>query len=208
MLTQESLEAYFNAEELEGARKYIEVFHGRFLVSDELGRKDAVLLGLYMISNNRKLGEVTRDDLREFIVNLGVQGDEFSKGLSDLKSSGLGTEINGKVGLAFKGIKRVREMLSAPSAQKPAVVEAVTGAVPSIGAPDSLGDAVTKLLSTEWGTKPRNLAEIVEALETNALYYPKGTIATQLMRMTKAGILRRIKSGGTFAYILAKKSSP
>jgi len=73
---------------------------------------------------------------------------------------------------------------------------------PSISKPESCGDAITKLLSTEWGKKPRAMAELKEAMTSNAVYYPEGTFKATFTRMTKDGKLRRVRKGNVFAYIL------
>jgi hypothetical protein len=67
-------------------------------------------------------------------------------------------------------------------------------------------DAIVKLLSTEWGNKPRNLTEIMGALEVNAIHFPKGTIAGRLTDLTRKGVLRRVKTAGGFGYVLVKNS--
>ena len=207
----EGLEAYFNAEEIEGAKKYLEIFHGRFLINDELSRGDAVLIGVYMLCNNRKLSEVTRDDARSFVLGkLGVNPDDFTKGVYDLKARNLLAERDDKLSLAFKGLKKVRHMFSAAAAgtktpEHVATMPSPEG-VPSIGTPASVREAIYALLRTDWGKKPRTLKEIVEAFETNALYYPKTRIAAALTEMTRYGLLRGLKSGGAYAYVLAKKA--
>jgi hypothetical protein len=73
---------------------------------------------------------------------------------------------------------------------------------PSISKPESCSDAITKLLSTEWGKKPRTMAELKEAMTSNAVYYPEGTFKSTFTKMTKNGKLRRVKKGDVFAYIL------
>ncbi|MGQ9513488.1 MAG: hypothetical protein ACUVTL_00280 [Thermoproteota archaeon] len=65
-------------------------------------------------------------------------------------------------------------------------------------------DAIVKLLSTEWGNKPRNLTDIMGALEVNAIHFPKGTIAGRLTDLTRKGVLRRVKTAGGFGYVLVK----
>jgi hypothetical protein len=200
-----ALEAYFNAEELEGAKKFVEIFQGKMLVSDQLSRTEAVLLGTYMMSNWQKASEVSKDETANFTTRLGVTATDFSKGLYELKASKLVSDEGDKVGLTFTGLKKVRQMLAptrpAVEGQKP--FEA--GEVPSVGTPSTATDAITILLSSEWGKKPRTLREISDALELNALYYPSATLAGVLNHMTKSGNLRRMKSDGTFAYVLKIK---
>jgi hypothetical protein len=205
MAQEASLETYFNAEELDGARKLVEIFQGKLLVSGELSRGDAVLLGTYMISNAEKTSEVSKEETAKFTIRLGVPPTEFSKGLSDLKSSKLISEADGRIGLTFAGLKKVRQML-APTRQQTGVQKpSESGEIPSIGAPSTAKEAITSLLSSEWGKKPRTLREITDALEVSALYYPVATLAGVLNYMTKSGDVRRMKSNGTFAYVLKNK---
>lgn len=85
--------------------------------------------------------------------------------------------------------------------QTPSALEGVE-AYPNISKPESCSDAITKLLSTEWGKKPRTMAEFKEAMAYNAVYYPEGTFKPTFTNMTKDGKLRRVKKGTVFAYVL------
>jgi hypothetical protein len=60
-------------------------------------------------------------------------------------------------------------------------------------------DAIRALLQTDWGKQPRSMAEIKKALETNALYFSKGTLSGTLSFLTKHD-LRRFKKAGTWVY--------
>jgi hypothetical protein len=70
--------------------------------------------------------------------------------------------------------------------------------------PDGLGcsEAIRELLQTDWGRQPRSMNEITEALETNALYFSKGTLSGTLTMMTKGGHLRRFKKAGRWTYVI------
>jgi hypothetical protein len=74
---------------------------------------------------------------------------------------------------------------------------------PTIPRPSGPSDAITKLLSTEWGRKPRVWQEINDALTINAIYYSKGSITGTLTNLTKKGKLRRIKTEKGYGYILS-----
>ena len=73
---------------------------------------------------------------------------------------------------------------------------------PSLSAGLGCSNAIRTLLQSEWGREPRTMNEIKDALETNALYFSKGTLSGTLTMMTKSGSLRRIKRAGRWAYIL------
>jgi hypothetical protein len=75
----------------------------------------------------------------------------------------------------------------------------------SITSGTSCPEAIIKLLSTKWGrNKPRKLKELLEVMRVNAIYYPVGTVKGRLTDLTKKGVLRRIKSNGSYGYILIK----
>ncbi len=75
--------------------------------------------------------------------------------------------------------------------------------IPTIPKPSGPSDAIIKLLSTEWGRKPRTWQEINEALVTNAIYYSKGSITGTLTNLTKKNKLRRIRTEQGYGYVLA-----
>jgi len=61
---------------------------------------------------------------------------------------------------------------------------------------ESLPSVILKMFSTPWGRKPRRLIEVKEALESYGLIYPKQSVAVALLRLAKAGKLRRFKGAG------------
>ncbi len=75
-------------------------------------------------------------------------------------------------------------------------------ASPSIRA-ESCSDAIVALLSTGWGQrKPRALAEIMAALEANALHYSRRVIGFTLTRLTRRQKVRRWKAKEGFVYTI------
>jgi len=76
------------------------------------------------------------------------------------------------------------------------------GAHPTISGGLGCSDAIRALLKTDWGKEPRSMAEIEKALQTNALYFSKGTLSGTLTMMTKSGQLRRFKKAGNWIYVL------
>jgi hypothetical protein len=66
---------------------------------------------------------------------------------------------------------------------------------------DSLADIIEKMLSSEWGSSERKLSEIREVLRLYGLNYPKQSVAVALLRLAKAGKIRRFKTeSGDYAY--------
>jgi hypothetical protein len=71
---------------------------------------------------------------------------------------------------------------------------------------EPLTEILTTLFSSEWGREPRNLREVIEALETYGLYYSKSTVAVSLNRLVKRGVLRRIRGkDGVYRYVSVGK---
>jgi hypothetical protein len=78
---------------------------------------------------------------------------------------------------------------------------------PSISGTTSCREAIAKLFASEWGRKPKGLREIIDAMKLNAVYYSDQNVAVELQRMTKLGLLRRLKDGKAFKYVSAKPVS-
>ena len=64
----------------------------------------------------------------------------------------------------------------------------------SITSGESLSEILKKVFNSSWGSKPRQLKEIISVLESYGLYYPKSSIAVTLKRLVQRGAIRRIKS--------------
>ncbi len=97
-------------------------------------------------------------------------------------------EILGKVSSAFNGENRAK-----PAKVKKPKEEPVPMDYPKIGRTNQCGDAVASLLSTEWGKTPRGIGELREAMEANAIFFPKTTLSGVLVWLVKKGQVRRWK---------------
>jgi hypothetical protein len=64
---------------------------------------------------------------------------------------------------------------------------------PKIPTTSQCSEAVISLLSTEWGKTPRTLSEIREAMEANAIFFPKTTLSGVLVWLVKKNKIRRWK---------------
>ena len=64
---------------------------------------------------------------------------------------------------------------------------------PKIPRTNQCSEAVISLLSTDWGKDPRTIGELREAMEANAVFFPKTTLSGVLVWLTKKGSLRRWK---------------
>ena len=77
---------------------------------------------------------------------------------------------------------------------------------PRISGAASCREAIFKLMSSDWGRRPKTMREISDALKLSAIYYQDPVVSTELRRMTNIGMLRRLKSedGKGFAYVIAR----
>ena len=76
---------------------------------------------------------------------------------------------------------------------KKPVEEAPPLEYPKIKRTNQCGEAVVGLLSTDWGKTPRPIGELREAMEANAVFFPKTTLSGVLVWLVKKGQLRRWK---------------
>ncbi len=111
-------------------------------------------------------------------VEIGGTKEEVMSTLDDLDS------IVDKVSLAFKekaAIGKVKQ-------KKNGDVE-----YPKITHTTQCSEAIITLLGLEWGKTPRTIGELREAMEANAIFFPKSTISGVLSWLIKKGSLRRWK---------------
>jgi len=118
----------------------------------------------------------------EMEVELGGAKEEVISTLDDLNG------IVGKVSEAFNlGTRSTAQKAKGPKAQSPPIV------FPRITRTTQCGEAVVSLLSTEWGRTPRTISELREAMEANAIFFPKTTLSGVLVWLVKKGKIRRWK---------------
>ncbi len=131
-------------------------------------------------------------------IEIGGKKDQVMATLDELP------EVVQKVSRTFEGTRKgiVQPPVVRREVEKTDVTE-TPETIPAIPKPAGPSDAIIKLLSTEWGRKPRVWQEINEALTTNAIYYSKGSITGTLTNLTKKGRLRRIRTEKGYGYILS-----
>lgn len=112
-------------------------------------------------------------------------GGEKAEVLSTLDDLG---EIVGKVNVAFNGGIKAEDVVV-----KHPTDESQPPEYPKIKQTSQCGEAVVALLSTEWGKTPRAIGELREAMEANAVFFPKTTLSGVLVWLVKKGELRRWK---------------
>jgi len=118
----------------------------------------------------------------EMEVELGGEKEEVLSTLDDLNG------IVERVSEAFKvETKTASGKAGQQKAQPPSAM------FPRIPRTAQCGEAVTALLSTEWGRTPRAISELREAMEANAVFFPKTTLSGVLVWLVKKGKIRRWK---------------
>lgn len=139
-----------------------------------------------------------RVQIGKYEIELSGNREEVLATLNDLPS--IVEKISESFNLSERGVPRVTQI---ETEYDEASADETSEAVPTIPKPAGPSDAITKLLSTEWGRRPRVWQEINDALTINAIYYSKGSITGTLTNLTKKGKLRRIKTEKGFGYILS-----
>jgi hypothetical protein len=114
-------------------------------------------------------------------VELGGERSEVLSTLDDLDS------IVEKITEAFNEESKKKQ----DKVEKPE--ESDTIKYPKIERTSQCSDAVVGLLTTEWGATPRAIGELREAMEANAVFFPKTTLSGVLVWLVKKGRLRRWK---------------
>lgn len=117
----DELSAYFPPEEIEAAKGLVTLFYGKPLISHKLNRRDALILAIYMLSNQRKAPVVPRDDVEKFYTEAARSKvnkkytTEFSKALyevtKDKKRKTLVRQEDRNLGLNSLGLSRMKELL-------------------------------------------------------------------------------------------------
>jgi hypothetical protein len=131
-------------------------------------------------------------------VELGGEKAEVLSTLDELDT------IVKKIGKAFDSdIKVTKEEITLMSDKEPTLLE-----FPKIIRTNKCGEAVVALLSTDWGKNPRSISELREAMEANAIFFPKTTLSGVLVWLVKKGRLRRWKDKKRgYLYVFNKMES-
>ncbi|MCX6648126.1 MAG: hypothetical protein NTV61_01875 [Candidatus Bathyarchaeota archaeon] len=115
-------------------------------------------------------------------VELGGEKAEVLSALDELPS------IVEKVSASFQG-----EAMAHRQRQKKQQERPESEALPQIPRTTQCSEAVTSLLTNNWGKTPRTIAELREAMEANAVFFPKTTLSGVLVWLVKKGTVRRYK---------------
>ena len=80
------------------------------------------------------------------------------------------------------------------------VAKIPTADIPVIKATKRTIDNLQAIFDTPWGRTPRNTAEIMKALEVNAVFDRVTSVNVYLLRLVQRGVLRRIEKEGKWVY--------
>lgn len=137
---------------------------------------------------------------------------ELKKGPITIRLSGTSTpDLIAAIDDALSMIKTIEEKTPTLEASSIPLTEELVKlkGMPKLQNPTSIRDAISQLMASKWGKTPRVLGEIMAAMETNAVFYPKRSVTSELSRMTRSGLLRRLQSPKGYRYVsgIKKKSS-
>ena len=87
-----------------------------------------------------------------------------------------------------------------PPVSREEVEKIPTTDIPAIKSSKSTTENLTLLFDTPWGRTPRTLAEIMKALEVNAVPDKVSSVNVYLRRLVQKGALRRLEKEGKYVY--------
>jgi hypothetical protein len=112
-------------------------------------------------------------------------------------------ELDKLVGLVSEAFSIVTNDRKSKSRSKPDPSQ-----FPKIPRTNQCSEAVISLLHTDWGKNPRTIGELREAMEANAVFFPKTTLSGVLVWLTKRGDLRRWKDPRRgYLYVVNEKEA-
>ena len=97
-------------------------------------------------------------------------------------------ELDGIVEKVSKAFTVASQNMRTPVKPRPSTTK-----FPTIPRTTKCSEAVVSLLSTDWGRTPRTISELTEAMEANAVFFPKTTLSGVLVWLVKKGKIRRWK---------------
>lgn len=80
------------------------------------------------------------------------------------------------------------------------IAQVSTTDIPAIKPSKKTIDSLESLFGTPWGRTPRTVAEVMKALEVNAVFDRVSSVNVYLTRLVQRGKLRRIEKEGKWVY--------
>jgi len=137
----------------------------------------------------------SRDDVMRTISDLSSLVDAVAEAFS---RAGVETSLHETVTQSASTEQSIQSSSSMPVAAR----------YPSIQSSGGCGDAVLRLLATDWGrVSPRTLPEMVEALRVNAVHFPVTTLSGVLNWLVRRGRVKRWKTDKGYVYVLAQTNA-
>jgi len=139
------------------------------------------------------------------IVTFKIKGDTY-----ELEIKGTLSELTSEIDNIIFFLKILNEKLQSfgileeispeeiPTEEE--IEEAPTEEIPVIRPSRSTIENIMALFEQDWGKKPRSVAEVMKALEVNAVPDHPAAVSTYLRRLVKRGFLRRIKKDNLWHY--------
>ena len=140
-------------------------------------------------------------------VELKGKYEEVSRTLANLQD--LVTQVNKAFEIAKPRAVATLTVKTEPSAKS--TPEEAAQSYPKIASSSSCGQAVIKILETDWGKwRPRTMEELKEAIKANGHKFSERVLDDTLKRLGNKGIIRRWNTNTGFVYILGegKRLSP
>ena len=92
--------------------------------------------------------------------------------------------------------------------KEPSKEEAPAQKFPKVAKTGNCGDAVLRVLETDWGKwRPRTMNELREALKANGMEFSGRMLAGVMLGSVRSGKVRRWKTDADTVYILAEEES-
>lgn len=105
-----------------------------------------------------------------------------------------------------KAFERIKPKRVATLTVKTKARKAPIQKYPKISSPENCGEAILKILGSDWGKwRPRTKEELEEAIKANKLEYSGRVLARVLNGFVKREIVRRWKTNSGDVYILAEE---
>lgn len=109
-------------------------------------------------------------------------------------------EFTDKVAQRLESVEETPSVESESALSPEEVARIPTADIPAIKPSRRTMENVEALFSTPWGRGPRTVAEVVKALEVNAVPDSVPAVNVYLTRLVQRGVLRRIQKEGKWAY--------
>jgi len=109
-------------------------------------------------------------------------------------------EFTEKVAERLEWIEETPSVEPEPTISPEEVAKIPTTDIPVIKPSSSTIRNIEALFNTPWGRTPRTVAEVMKALEVNAVPDRVSSINVYLTRLVQRGVLRRIEKEGKWAY--------